>query len=400
MASSSTVQPIATRPTTPPPPQHRDPKTHRTPERAGNDFPSGTWDRGRWWCQCNPRREAVLAEVKHSENGNEGKFFWKCNTRPYCKFFLWYDKAKALEKECPGAPDAPDKPAQPKTPILRQRSLTEFGVLFHSRKKQTEPVQAPGTADLSPVTLGRPTPTQRGHNPPSDSDTMARATRQPAAQDPTVPASLKRKQKSMDEEAAELVADLDSEEERELTGVAHSSQDPFITPSTIRRSSVDISHGLPTPDTTARVLFRDVSPTKKQKTVSFDESRSTIPFASQSSSSGSQPGTHLASPAKLSPSSSPKDEDHDVTPEVMNLLRNQNVDEAVLASIRDVLRAAALQSRGLSRGRQLAREAVKEKDTEIAHLRERITTLEDKVREQNANRSKMRASLQKLYNEN
>ncbi|KAG0648095.1 DNA topoisomerase III alpha [Hyphodiscus hymeniophilus] len=66
---------------------------------------------------------------------------------------------------------------------------------------------------------------------------------------------------------------------------------------------------------------------------------------------------------------------YDITQEVMDLLKDQHIDEDTSASLRQLLGKHALQVSGIAKGRDITRVALKTKDAKIAELQQKITTL-------------------------
>jgi hypothetical protein len=67
---------------------------------------------------------------------------------------------------------------------------------------------------------------------------------------------------------------------------------------------------------------------------------------------------------------------YDVTEEVMELLKDQHIDEETSLNLRQLLNKHALKISGIAKGRDITRVALKAKDAKIAELQQKITTLE------------------------
>jgi hypothetical protein len=67
---------------------------------------------------------------------------------------------------------------------------------------------------------------------------------------------------------------------------------------------------------------------------------------------------------------------YDITAEVMDLLRDQHIDEEATTSLKELLNKHALKISGISKGRDITRVALKAKDARIAELQHRIAALE------------------------
>jgi hypothetical protein len=74
-------------------------------------------------------------------------------------------------------------------------------------------------------------------------------------------------------------------------------------------------------------------------------------------------------------SDNPK-QSYDISDEVMDLLKDQHVDEDTASSLRKLLNKHALKISGIAKGRDITRLALKAKDVKIAELQQKITALE------------------------
>lgn len=321
---------------------------------------------------CEPRKEAVLHEV-HKEGSNKGKFFWKCRVYPYCDFFLWQDQAKVRETGLiPTRIESAKE--RPKVPSFTQKPLTAFGY-------QITPTQAVLDADQ----LTDSDEEAEGGSEAADQDS-------PSIDTPCRPAS-KRKRDAFE---CDEFSDMDSEEERQLVVIADesakkpsSTSDQFTTP--VANRTHDVVDGLPTPSVT-RTLFSSTA--KRHKQVSFED----IPSSATLSSATTTPTLNRS---QVTPSSgSPGDNSHDVTDEIMELLRGQGVDAGVLTSVQGVLATAARKTKGIERGRDLARTSLKAKDDKIARLQDRIVALENKEKMHQARMTDLKAGLMDMYHKN
>ncbi|ERT01880.1 hypothetical protein HMPREF1624_00174 [Sporothrix schenckii ATCC 58251] len=126
------------------------PSTPRTTRTSNPATPSsgrgsdGLFANGQWFCDCRPRRPAVLRETR-KPGANKGRWFYTCpqERRRQCTFFLWEDYAGASGGGAgPPSSQAPrptyrtsigqrttppaerqDGPASPHTTLAGQRSL-------------------------------------------------------------------------------------------------------------------------------------------------------------------------------------------------------------------------------------------------------------------------------------
>lgn len=69
--------------------------------------------------------------------------------------------------------------------------------------------------------------------------------------------------------------------------------------------------------------------------------------------------------------------DYDITKEVMELLKNQSINDNTTSEIRNVLNRYALKTQGIIRGRDITRMALKTKDSKIVELEQRIVELQN-----------------------
>lgn len=184
--------------------------------------------------------------------------------------------------------------------------------------------------------------------------------------------STKRKQDDLDDDffdelSPEEVKKLETIMDKKTTYRSDNvSRDPYRTPETTR--TVDMTGGFPTPSVT-RTLFPDAA-AKRQKTVSFEQSS-----ASCTMSPASTPG---AKHIHAQPTSSPSEDEWDVTQKVMDLLKHHNLESSVLASVQDVLETSVRKTAGIIKGRATARVALKQRDEKIAQLQNRVAALENK----------------------
>ena len=71
-----------------------------------------------------------------------------------------------------------------------------------------------------------------------------------------------------------------------------------------------------------------------------------------------------------------RSQSYDITDEVMELLKDQHIDEHTSYNLRQLLNKHALKISGIAKGRDITRIALKSKDAKIAELQQRITMLE------------------------
>ncbi|KAI1415979.1 hypothetical protein F5Y13DRAFT_155802 [Hypoxylon sp. FL1857] len=369
----------------------------------------GLFRNGVWHCNCIPRLPAVLLQVR-KDTPNKGRSFYTCqkdkDKKNKCDFFLWAEDAYEREigsvltnarSEVEGTPSRKPKkrqrtlhesitPAQEKrhwsekTPVT---SLSELNRMLNPGGSTPSATTKSSTLKSSSTLKGGSSAAPEPVSSTDDEDEQIRST-------PSV--GSKRKRSDVEE-----YSDLSSGEEEELVALATSSvqaqnkhRNAFETP-TASRIQVKVEDGMPTPLTekpVRRVLFADpeVSTTKRSRTEAFvSASTPILPQSSQSPAS--------------TPSSSQQGPGKDVTQEVMALLDGQNLDNHVLRNVRSTLEKHAAKARGLERGRDVSREAVKKAEARVAELQQRIADLENQRKLDAEARVKLRSDLMKLYRE-
>ncbi|KAI0863623.1 hypothetical protein F4860DRAFT_467263 [Xylaria cubensis] len=219
---------------------------------------------------------------------------------------------------------------------------------------------------------------------------------------PTTPTAQRAgtKRKRPLEEEEDLLDDLSSGGEEELITITDSSSkaastigkqrnpNPFITPS-VTRTTDALQNGLPTPSLTRgasvkRVLFKDelvgqsstsgANTTQTHKRQQLD-SAAPISHAARLFGTDAIIGTP---PSPSPPSSSPPSSmsSTNLTSEVMNLLKNENITPAVRSEVRKTLDKYVNQAKGYERGRDASRKAVKEAEDRTAAMQQKIDDLE------------------------
>jgi hypothetical protein len=69
--------------------------------------------------------------------------------------------------------------------------------------------------------------------------------------------------------------------------------------------------------------------------------------------------------------------DYDITKEVMEILKEQSLDDEMITKVRQILNKYALKTHGVARGRDITRMALKTKESKIAELEQRIVELQN-----------------------
>ncbi|KAI1640325.1 hypothetical protein F4809DRAFT_481558 [Biscogniauxia mediterranea] len=375
----------------------------------------GIFRNGIWYCNCRPRLPAHQFTVKR-DTENRGRTFYTCQhergKENKCDFWLWAEEARARETNALLSNSRSEFGTPSRRGILKQMTLHESITPRKEKRHWTEKTPISGAAELAELGIARgetaPHNDNHGSNGspsrergneaarPSNVNPEINAARSQGA----VCAGSKRKRLEEDDE----YGDLSSGEEEELVALTDSStryHDAFATPAVATRSTA-VDDGIPTPLTerpTRRVLFAvpEDSSAKRQRT--NDEpssSSSSFPTSSSSSGSSSSPSSSQQH-ASANPAATPGTDAANLTKEVMALLRDQKLDEPVLRAVRAALDRHAAKARGLERGRDASREAVKRAEDRAAQLQRRVAELEEARALDAEARKKMRIDLMKLY---
>ncbi|KAM0807158.1 hypothetical protein AB5N19_07497 [Seiridium cardinale] len=224
------------------------------------------------------------------------------------------------------------------------------------------------------------------------------------SQTPSAGSKRKREMFLLDDDDDDLFGDMDSEEERQLAAITDSSsrpsrtRDAFVTPAAPR--STDVAAGMPTPSLTSksvrRVLFAepDVGEPSNNKRQRNNDAGAYSPAGAPTTPSSSQEaGGSLSAP--MTPGSGSGI--GNITEEVMDLLKGQNIDDQVIRRVKDTLQKYAAKAKGLEKGREVSRQAVKTQDAKIAHLQMRIADLENKRRLDIEAKRDMKSQLLRIY---
>ncbi|OTB06622.1 hypothetical protein M426DRAFT_318678 [Hypoxylon sp. CI-4A] len=364
---------------------------------------------GVWYCNCIPRLPAVQFTVR-KDTKNKGRSFYTCqkdkDKKNKCDFFLWSEDAYKLEVGAiltnsskkqrtlhESITPAKEKRAE-KTPIT---SISELNrMLGYDQSK------SPGSARSSTL-KGSPVSDKKiaddlvsNFSSDEDDDLFGPSfTNSQLAAAQNTPSMASKRKREEDEE----YDDFSSGEEEALVSLTDSSvknhnksRNVFATPSASRTPNT--KDGILTPLTekpVRRVLF-EAEGSKDAKRLRTEG------FASLPQSSPEKSTTTTS--AFTSPSSSQNTTGKgsaDLTADVMSLLEGQGLDETVLLRIRGTLDKHAARARGLEKGRDASRDAVKKADARVAELQGRVTHLENQRKLDSEARQKMRTDLMKLY---
>lgn len=180
--------------------------------------------------------------------------------------------------------------------------------------------------------------------------------------------------------------DMSSGDEEQMVALAESAsqtqkrQDVYSTPSNPK--TVDVIGGMPTPLTdkpVRRVLFTD--PEVQQPVVGGANKRQRT----------NEAGNFVTSTPLLSQTKSPGSGIGSVTDEVMALLNGQNIDKKTLFQVRNALLKHDAKAKGLERGRDLSREAVKKAEAKTAEVQARLTDVENRMQLEYESRKRLKS---------
>lgn len=138
----------------------------------------------------------------------------------------------------------------------------------------------------------------------------------------------------------------------------------------------------PTPETSTRFsslgedVFTNSSTTQGSLHYDMKKTKSFSPLGTPTRNRFRDATSTVMNDSLNSPSSNSAVQDYELTEEVMDLVESQNINEGVTSKLRTVLNRYALKSKGISRGREITREALKDKEGKIVELQERIREME------------------------
>ncbi|KAJ3948046.1 uncharacterized protein N0V96_002288 [Colletotrichum fioriniae] len=411
----------------------------------------GLFLEGNWYCNCQPRNTAKFLQVSKN-TANRGRWFYTCEKRRGgCNFFLWAEDA---ENRAEGAtmtlpPMPQDGAAAAATTPRRTTTGQTQGGFTPSTASTIKPAASAGALAHSSTAMTEPpsSPTaQRSAAKQKFMDTYFknRPVQVPEEEEPndlmvtdeeaelTTPAQRKRKRVLFDfdsdddngEEAQGqgqggagtddygLDDDVSSDEERAMTEAMERSAKKLRTvgggggaPSTPAAQRTVHDGALPTPQTVSRTLFPGAKRRKVGEDVVGEISPGNASFSTSTSSAtlgrSTAAGGTGAPPSSSPPTSTPQEEQLDPTEEVMDLLRQGQkgvgVDDATARDVRAVLGRFAMKAKGLARGRDTVRTALKAKDEKIAELQERVASLEARARTQREQIADFKAGMMDLY---
>lgn len=255
-----------------------------------------------------------------------------------------------------------------------------------------------------------------------DEDEEASARRRAMISTPTTTAGFKRKRPPTEDDC---LSDLSSSGAEELITATDKSsknastlgkrRDAFVTPSAAH--TTDMENGMVTPSLTMgrsveRRLFQkpetglpaDATTAKRQRLDDDNGSAATTSHAPESARLFGTDATISTTPpllpaASSQPSPSPIQRNPmpqgaspgDLTKDVMDLLKNQDIAPLIRSEIRKVLEKHANLAKGFELGRDSSRKAVKDAEERAARLQETVDSLEK-------SRQELRTQLMELWN--
>ncbi|KAH8820337.1 hypothetical protein F5884DRAFT_849600 [Xylogone sp. PMI_703] len=300
---------------------------HETPKKVPL---KGFFADGIWHCNCKPRLPASRFQVR-KEGPNKGRWFYTCQ-KPKgdgCDFFLWEDKAKGRERE---------------VKVILDDKHSELDSRLRTPSKK-----GPGKRTIEEYhEIGKTSPAKSGGQ---DDDEFGSF---PLTSD----------------DVNEIV---DVAERQLRTPQKAIKANQYATPGGIKRQ--DEISALPTPKTNTRDEDIFTTPTTKRKTNMFERTES-FGLQTPSKTPSKTPNFNRSFDSMNSDRSEIPLNSYDITNEVMDLLKDQVIDEETSSNLRNLLGKYALRTSGIARGRDISRLALKNKDVKIAELQERIRELE------------------------
>jgi len=279
---------------------------------------------------CDPRLPAAHFLVK-KEGPNKGKWFYTCQESKEngCGFFLWDDNAVGREMRA----------------------------VINNARSEPDQLRTPADASRDKLTI-------EGHN---------------AASNKWIQDLGKKKE---DDEFGEWP--LSQEDEEKVVQAAKQSipgaypetprkaikTNQFLTPSSKRKREEEY---LPTPVTTNKGddVFNSPSTNRRGGMRGGNE-----PFGLRSPSETPTPSRFRDASVSAHSQGEETHYSYDITEGVIELLKDQHIDDETTSNLRTLLNRHALRISGIAKGRDISRLALKSKDGKIAELQQRINALE------------------------
>ncbi|KAK5630040.1 hypothetical protein RRF57_005755 [Xylaria bambusicola] len=356
-----------------------------------------------------------MRTIKSSYSKNRGKRFWGCpagQQENHCDMFVLEEEAQRRERENFRSNGRSEKrqtvlpqtytprkvkqelPRSPaKVEVIDLEAVDDDVSTSNSRPPQKSPKLSPGTGAADSDQYDTTSDEDEDDYEVNDHarSLIKTTTLRPSAMAKTPAISSKKRQPSQEEN---YLSDLSESGTEDLAVLAEMStkaairqgkqRESPITPSTTRMTNIE--NGLPTPSLTKgkspkKLLFNnsegsesntcnEASPKRQRlnesEAVRLFGTTATIPPTRASPSPSPSPA----------PSSSSQPDTANLTSEVMGLLKNENITAPTRSAVRLTLEKYVNQARGLEKGRDASRKAVKNAEDRIARLQARIDELE------------------------
>ncbi|KAK0618471.1 hypothetical protein B0T17DRAFT_619061 [Bombardia bombarda] len=393
--------------------------------KASNDW---------YWRDCDPPRTASLLEVK-KDGKNKGRFFYTCQLPrgAQCDFFLWEDAARARENGAlPGiTPSRRNSSTPSRNSASRPELIGSIGrdppplPKLTPKPIPTSTMRLPDTVPQQRIFRGIPSVTiiEDDSDDTADGDLQLLPRIPPPSPHPLIApitptaanSASKRKRVSVDlgesrggKEGDEF-GELDSDEERQLINMTNSTESQSQSQS--QQSDKESQQATPSARRLSGGMMMPPTPV----------SRNSQLFSSQESGTNSTlnkrqkvldgsaitptPGRNrdvFRYEENSSQQQQRETEDYVITTEVMGLLERATITEIpewepMRQAVRSHLNTYALRMRGVERGRDMARTALKAKDDKIVELQARIAELEREREVSRGRISMLNSGLEALY---
>ncbi|KAI1428189.1 hypothetical protein F5Y12DRAFT_734071 [Xylaria sp. FL1777] len=407
-------------------PSSPSPSPPSSAQQASHDAPNGLFRQGVWLCDCEPRLRATVRYITKSTSKHKGKRFYGCptsgNEGNRCNMFVLIEDAQRRERESLMSNGRSEKKQKKQTTLPDSYTPRKVNQDQATRSPVREVIDLDGVSDGASPANSAPSPQDPDIYDTSSDDeveeevaplTPSRTTNhtlQPSAmaRTPTTRASGSKAKRPSDEEdflddlstsgAEEMVAAV--ERSSKTTTKQGKQREAPVTPSTARTTNVE--NGLPTPSLTVGRSTKKPhsnipaggesshSGATKAKRQRLDATEGARLFGTDATigpmTSSSPPPPPLSSPP---PTTAPAP-GSDVTSEVMDLLKDENIAPATRNAVRKALDKYVNQAKGFERGRDVSRKAAKEAEDRSARLQEKVDDLERA-------RSELRTQLMDLW---
>ncbi|PMD41828.1 hypothetical protein L207DRAFT_528427 [Hyaloscypha variabilis F] len=311
------------------------PPTFRSPSTVRLN--KGLFADGTWHCNCDPRLPATQFQVK-KEGPNKGRWFYTCqeSRENGCGFFLWQEDA------------APREMGAVVNNTRSEADERRTTIAEGARDKRTvEGHVAASNKFMADVAQNNEDEYGSFELPPEMERAMTKVVEQAEMWSPETPRKAIK---------SSYAATPGSKRKRE--------EDSLPTPTTGTSKTLTASNGASNDDD----VFGIPSTTIQTGNNRFGfRSPSVTPSHFSLQREGTEATDDRGERTQQS---------YDITDEVMDLLRDQHIDEGITSNLKELLNKHALKISGISKGRDITRVALKAKDAKIAELQQRIAALE------------------------